>query len=146
MPVSQNVRFLGQAPKDGEYDHPEGAAIARRLESELNGLGWTTKPINNWRDCGWSVACSKDGEEMQIALTRIKHAEWMLQVAPMSVPGIIGRLLGRVPSATPIRVLELAGSVQKVLSEESEYRDFKWCWDGFPQEGTPVPEPPQSDG
>ena len=142
MPTSQNVRFLGQAPQVAGREHPEGAGIAQLLELELRTHSWTTKPIENWRDGGWSVDCSKEGEELQIAVARIDPDGWMLQVTPINTPGALGRLFGKVPSASPAGVLELAKGVQEVLSTKGHYNEFKWCWDGYPQEGSPEPGPP----
>src|SRR5262245_37348807 len=87
MPISQNLRFIATVPKDAELDHPAGAALLRRLSSELAKAGWSTDEIDNWRDCGWSVGCRRNDSQLEIVVSQIEGGQWMLQVSPRNVPG-----------------------------------------------------------
>ena len=145
MPISQNVRFSGSAVADEEFDHPEGASIARLLQAGLSKRDWIAKPIDNWRDCGWEIDCDREEWELQVVVASVCLAsEWMTQVAARYHPGIIGRLLGKRPSADPKTILALARDVGIILSESGQFTDFKWCWDGYPKDfgASPIPEEP----
>lgn len=141
MPISQNVTFVGEAQSDPEFDHPAGASIARRLEAGLRNAGWLVSDIDNWRDCGWSIECSRGDVRLEVSLALIDPGKWMLQVAPWKVPGPLGRLFGKRPSAMPADVLDLAKAVHAQLVQEARYSQFSWCWDGFPEEGNSASEP-----
>lgn len=65
--------------------------------------------------------------------------EWMLQVMPLVLPGLLGRWLGIDPSATSTECLELARHVDHALKETNTFSGFKWCWDGFPATGSSEP-------
>jgi hypothetical protein len=145
MPISQNVRFSGNASSDEEFDHPAGASIARLLQTGLSQRGWTATRIENWRDCSWEIDCARDGCELQVTVASIGVAsEWMAQIAPRNRAGIIARMLRMRPSADSKTILALAKDVGVVLSLSGRFNDFKWRWDGFPQDSTssPVPEEP----
>jgi hypothetical protein len=141
MKISQNLRFSGVAPVDKEYDHPPGISIARLLESKLEKMEWETQEIDNWRDCGWFFQCKKEKANLEIALAGNDKNEWMLQIKPAYLPGIIGKLFGKVPSAGSNECYVLAKQVSKILIEESNYSNFKWCRNGFPDKNKSTPEP-----
>lgn len=101
MPISQNLLFVASVPKDTEFDHPPGAALVRRLASGLTAAGWSTYEMGNWRDCGWSVACRRGSSELEVVVSQIQDAQWMLQVGPKRSPGLIGSLFGGKPLSTP---------------------------------------------
>ena len=141
MPTSQNLRFTATAPVDSEFDHPAGAALMRRLSSELAAAGWSTEEMDNWRDCGWSVICRRASSELEVAVSQIQGDEWMLQVSPRRVPGIISGLFGSKPSATSSEVHALALSVHRALSAAQFLGSARWRWDGFPDENHSTAEP-----
>jgi hypothetical protein len=66
MANSQNLRFAATVPLDTEFDHPPGATLVRRLSVELETRGWRTAEMENWRDSGWFVACSRGSGQLQV--------------------------------------------------------------------------------
>jgi hypothetical protein len=144
MPTSQNLRFVGDAAPDAEFGHPAGASIARLLKIGLAGRGWDSSEIENWRDSGWSISCKRDASMLEVSLAQLTdNRHWMLQIAPAAVPGVIGRLFGRSPSAQPTAVLDLALQVHAVLTELGQFCGFNWCWDDYPDEHNSTSEPSQ---
>lgn len=144
MAISQNLVFKGEARSDDQFDHPPGAAIARFLETNLRDAGWQVCNFDNWRDCGWSLRCSRQDAELQVAFAEMDNSQWMLQVAPLRVPGLLGRMLGKATSATPGGVYALSRAIHDILGRTGRYSDFKWRWDGPPDEKS-SPEPLESD-
>jgi len=134
MPTSQNLRFAATVPKDAEFDHPAGAALMRRLSSELAAAGWSTDEMDNWRECGWSVLCRRGSSALEVVVSQIQDGQWMLQVSPQRSPGLIGSLFGGKPSASPGDVHELAVAVHRALSTLQYLGNPQWRWDGFPDE------------
>ena len=141
MPLSQNLLFEATSPKDTEFEHPPGAALIRRLSATLASAGWETAEIDNWRDCGWSVICRRQTSELEVVLSQVPEGRWMLQVAPMRVPGLISRWFGGSQSATTEQVYELACSVHRALSDAQFLGNPRWQWDGFPDDNHSTPEP-----
>ena len=141
MPISQNLRFNGVSPTDNEFEHPIGADIIRKLQKNLKNNGWVVKPFENWRDCGWSLSCGQNNVKMEVNVSAIKETEWMLQVAPIYTPGLIGRLMKRKSSASECNILELAKNVHDFIRAENEYDKLMWCWDDFPEESNSTSKP-----
>ncbi len=149
MPCSQNVAFAGTIAPDPDFDDPPGASIARELRSRLKALGWDVSEIENWRDCGWQVDCWKDEVALQAVLAPSgESSAWMLQIAPLRAPGFIMRFFGTHPSATPDDVYSLAQAVHSILTQQGAFSNFRWRWDGFPDEksSTSEPTPPTRTG
>lgn len=141
--ASQNATFLGSVDPDAEFEHPAGLPIVRALRAKLSTRDWITGEFENWRDCGWSLPCRRDaGELLLVVAPTGSPKEWMLQIAPARVPGLLGRALGRGPSATSVHCHELATDVHAVLSER--FVRLRWRRDGFPDEenSTAAPTPP----
>jgi hypothetical protein len=147
MAISQNVRFFGDAPPDEEFAHPPGASIIRLLQAGLADHGWQVAELDNWRDCGWSIACSRKESMLDVVLAKTAiDLEWMAQIAPTYVPGLIGGLLGKSASAPPALVFALAKDIHVLLSKSGCFSEFKWCWDGNPVEDTSSQEPVETEG
>ena len=141
MPISLNASFTGVAPTDVEFEHPEGAAIARLLRQAAQAKGWVAGDPDNWRDTGWSVLCSRASAKLECVIAAVGEAQWMCQVAPEVVPGLFGRALGKRPSASQAEIFELAQLVHSALSASRVYGEFRWRWDGPPN---PDSDPVQS--
>lgn len=142
MSTSQNCVFTARHAKDAEFEHPAGAMLARLLERELKAAGWATSDIENWRDCGWSVDCEREEKRLTVVVSALPDdSRWMLQVAPRSVAGFVGRLFGRTSSAAQSNVLRLAREVDRILKKSGQTDDTLWCWDDFPKPGTATSEP-----
>lgn len=148
MSISQNARFSGCATPDHEFDHPAGASIARLLHAGLQDAKWTVAKFDNWRDCGWSLDCSRDHIRLKVALSQMENEQWMLQVAPTSNPGLLGRLFGGFVSAQPSETTELAKAIHYILKTSGSFSDFMWTWDGFPEvdNSEAEPHPPKTQG
>ena len=141
--TSQNATFIGSVDPDPEYDHPAGLPILRALLAHLSTRDWTAGDFDNWRDSGWNVICRRAEAELELIVAATDApGEWMVQIAPVRAPGLIGRALGRVASAGPARCHALAMDVHAVLSER--FGRLRWRRDGFPDEAnsTPAPTPP----
>jgi hypothetical protein len=142
LPISQNVTFSGVAPPDVEWPHPPGASIARLLREGVKQNGWAPDELDNWRDVGWSIRCQRASCELQVAFSACGTEQWMLQVAPNSIPGLLRRVLGRQPSANANDCLALAVVVHETLSRAG-YSEFRWEWDGPPTNASSSrPTPP----
>src|SRR4051812_45915380 len=102
MPISQNARFSGKAAIDLEIEHPPGASIAKHLQIGLTKRGWDVSEIENWRDSGWSIICCRATSKLKVVIAKMmSDHEWLLQIAPRYVPGLVGSFLKKHPSATP---------------------------------------------
>jgi len=148
MALSQNVRFIGEIEPGTEFEHPPGAAIAKFLRDAIAKRGWQVSEIDNWRDCGWFVTCCRREVRLQLVIAEVRAEKgWMLQIAPTYVPRILGRILKRPPSATPDDIQALALDTHSAFFENGRFRDFMWCWDGFPEtdNSTPAPAPVPGD-
>lgn len=146
MPVSLNLRFAAAVPADTEFDHPAGAALMRILSRALAVAGWNTDEMDNWRDCGWSVVCRRASAKLEVVVSRIQGGEWILQVNPHRILGIISGLFGSRPSATPSDVHELALSIHQTLSAAQLVGAARWRWDGVPDDRYSTPEPQPAHG
>ena len=36
----------------------------RRLSAQLSTAGWHTDEMENWRDCGWSISCTRGSSQL----------------------------------------------------------------------------------
>jgi len=112
------------------------------LERELKKAGWVTSEIDNWRDCGWAVDCEQKERKLEVIVAALPdEGRWMLQIAPQSIVGTLGRLFGRRSSATQDDVLVLAKDVDRLLMRSGQTSDALWCRDGFPKAGTATAQP-----
>ena len=144
MSTSLNVLFAGTPPPDPEFEHPRGCSIARLLHERLQQSAWDPADFDNWRDCGWSIECTRDGSLVQISIADVPDVGWLLQVAPTSMPGLVGRLRKKVVSATPQQIFDLAITVHAILSSSELFSDFQWCWEGYPEDEDTTPIPTDS--
>ena len=142
MPAVLNLRFTADAPEDAEFEHPAGAALMRDLSAGLSAAGWSTDEMGNWRDCGWSVVCRRDTQELEVVLSWVQRGYWLLQIRPHHEPGFLRRWLGSVPSASSDAVHKLALAVHRALLASQVLGDPRWRWDNFPDDASSAPEPP----
>jgi len=142
--ASLNATFLGIVSPDAEFDHPEGLPVLRMVGDGLRRGKWTLGALENWRDSGWSVCCRRDGGEVDVVVASTgTPEEWMVQIAPSKVPGLLGRALGRAASASADQCLEVALLVHPILA--GRFTRLRWCWDDLPGEesSTATPTPPR---
>jgi hypothetical protein len=144
--LSLNVRFEGDAPPDPNDPHPPGAGIARDLEASLRGRGFAVNPFDNWRDAGWVIGSGHGHDALDVALAATGPRQWMLQVGPREVPGLLASLLGRRQPDRRQAIYDLAHAVAAALRELG-FRGIAWRWDGPPRaDDPPVPPPSPAAG
>ena len=142
MPISLNGSFRGAAPPDAEFQHPPGVSVVRFVHESVHKQGFATEDFDNWRDVGWSFTCSRGSARLEFVITATGPNEWMVQVAPASIPGCLGRMFGGQPSASATDVFELSSHVHRTLADSGTYDTFRWQWDGPPTPSSdhePVP-------
>jgi hypothetical protein len=137
---SQYARFKADFPSDPEFDDPPGAWLANHLSGHSSQAGWQVSEIENWRDGGWSVACSKSESKLEFVVLRGKW-EWFLQVYPLKDPGFLRRWFGAVASATPAEVVSLSREIHRVLTDYERVSNLRWRIDGDPDGEHSTPEP-----
>lgn len=147
MPNSQNVRFSAQEPSVAEDHFRGGATLLGSIRGDLITAGWSAGELQDWRDCGWCVSCRRTEAEIIVIVSEIKEGEWMLQVAPLHLRGLIGMLFGfGKPSATSQDVFDAASTIHSTLTKlEYVTGPQLWVWDGFPEVdvATHSPSPPR---
>jgi hypothetical protein len=127
---SQNASFLGPTRPGPRIIDPPGEFIALQLQTGLKSRGWDPGEVDNWRDSGWLLTCRRGPSELEMIV--VAHdPRWFLQIAPIRLPGPLGRLLGRTPSATPADTYDLARDVHQLLASDG-FAEFLWRWDGLP--------------
>ena len=143
MAASQNLRFAASIPPDTEFEHPPGYALMRDLPDLLVRSGWSTDKLDNWRDVGWSCVCRRESSEVEIVFAQIPKGEWLRQISPNCVPGLIGRMFGRTMSATPKDIYDLSLAIHNWISAQDNVSQTNWRWNGFPESANSksVPQP-----
>jgi len=141
--LSQNARFIGPLPPEPDDAHPPGEPLALELQAELQSRGWIVGEPDTWRDAGWVLPCRRGSGELQLIVLCTDEVSRFLQIAPSYIPGIVGRLRGRAPSATPADTYELAKHAHEILRSNG-FSAFAWEWDGLPGENS-APEPRAHD-
>ncbi len=141
MPISQNVLFQAAQQPDETNDHPPGSYIARAIKDGLDTDVWALSELENWRDCGWYFTCVCEGASLQVAVAQALEGQWLVQIAPARVPGLIGRLFKGKASARAPQTLSLAKAVHAILESDDLFSGFQWCWDGFPGEQNTTEKP-----
>lgn len=100
--------------------------------------------MDTWRDCGWSLPCQREGADFDVFFSEVEKEDWLLIVSPLKKPGLLGKLLGRKPAATPIDVFHLGVCVHRLLASRYHLGTPRWRWDDYPEEdSSPEPEAPE---
>lgn len=141
MPISQNLLFSAAVPTDPEFPDRPGEALLRGLSRELAAAGWGIGAVDLWRDCGWSLTCQRASSRLEVVVSDVSPDEWLLQISPWYVPGIVGLLFGKRASASPEDVYDLAVAVHRGLLTAGYLGRPRWLWDGFPDDGNASSEP-----
>lgn len=138
--VSQNCVFGGGDLSTSD-NQPRGLELLECLGRFLAGKEWRVGESSLWRDCGWSLPAQREYSRLTVVLSAIHETDVLIQVAPEAVPGFLGRLIGRKQSAPLEDVQQLANAVHRFLILEG-LEEQRWCWDGYPTEGTWEPVAP----
>ena len=142
VPTSQNLCWRSPGRPEDSPDHRPGRYFAETVRAGLLAAGWDVDAPDDWRDVGWLVRLQRNGASIAIFLARLGQGdEWMLQIAPERVAGLIGRVLGRANSATSSDVLTAAHQVHSTLSSVDGVSSMRWRWDGRPGDGNASPQP-----
>jgi len=140
MSFSQNVRFNGVVPVDASEPHPPGRALATLIEAAVRTAGWHVLMVDDWRDCGWEIICDRGRVALDVVVAAMEPSEWMVQIAPTSLPKFVLKLRGWEPFAERSDVYELATHIDASLARQ--FGTLRWCWDDFPDDSAaPHPTP-----
>ncbi len=133
MALRVMATFEAKFAADGEFPHPEGCYLARKLERACREPGFAEASFDNWRDCGWYVSCLVEASPTWICFARYTPGEqWQLFVESRSPSGFIARLLGKAPvTARPVH--RLASVVEAVLRKESSVSALHWSLTADPR-------------
>ncbi len=145
MALSQNLRFNASIPADPEERNGASLQIALGLVEYLRYHEWPVAQPQDWRDCGWSLRCERHGSKVDITIAEFEPGEWVLQIAPTSSPGFIGKLFGGKVSASDGDMFDLALAVHQSLSTLADFKNPRWCWDAFPDEENSTPLPTKAE-
>lgn len=129
MSMSQNVVFEGELLNDSE---PKGLEIAQILVNHLSDDKFKTSSVENWRDCGWEFKYYSLNVSLTIRIASIDLNQWLLQIIPSQIPGLISRTLGKKATAEGTDVYELSKKVHNGLNN-CGFRLFQWSWDDDPR-------------
>jgi hypothetical protein len=133
--------FSATFPEDGEFSHPPGAFLVRKLDACLCEVADVVDPFDNWRDCGWVVRVSMRGHRFEIYFAPFNGSRWLLAVAPIGQPGILAKLLGRKSVDVSAELRGLSDSVHQLLSGLPFVSKLFWQFGGPPNASLGVPSP-----
>lgn len=138
---SLNCTFSGQVASS-DPNLPAGEPLMAEMRGTLQSAGWESDAPDLWRDSGWSVVARQGDERVEVVVAPLPDGAWILQVAPLHEPGILGRLLKRGPSASAESVYSVSLLTHQHLAAAG-MQTQRWCWDGFPPEAasTDAPQP-----
>lgn len=133
---SQNASFRGRVQEDPDA-HPLGLPIAELIHAKLKDDGHCPTEIDNWRDCGWSIAVDVEGAQIEVVLSGTNDEEiWMLQVSCANDAGVLARLLGKKFIDRSNEVVAISRLVHSALLSHG-FTDQHWRIDGFPGDDDP---------
>lgn len=141
MGNSQNCVFEGQL-RATDPNLPAGESLLGDMCQSLRNAGWECVDPELWGSSGWSLVASCDREEVEVAMTSVGDGKQFLQIAPHRTPAVLGRLMGKKPSATPESVFAVADVAHRHLTGAG-FDTQLWRWDGYPDDesGTTSPAP-----
>jgi hypothetical protein len=140
---SQNVRFTADVALDELDEHSPGESYTRQLAAAATQAGWETSEFDLWRDCGWSVECRRGEAALLLVLAKIQKPYWLVQINPLSRPGLLARLFGARSPDFSSEIFALSQAVDLALAGIESVRIVGWSWDGYPEDGAAAmhPEP-----
>jgi len=145
MTAVPHAQFTAALAPDAEFDHPPGAVLARALESALRARFVSVHAFENWRDCGWVLVVQVNQKSFEVYFAKFspESTEWLLAVAPVGSPGLIGRLLGRKPIECTSELKAIAGEVHTLLLAMQGLSGVRWFLGGPPEAVPTVANPEQ---
>ena len=147
-PRSQNLKWSAALCPEDSQDLRPGRWFATEIRRHLAGCGWSVAEPQGWRDVGWSLVGTRAATSVSIYLAHLGPGEeWLLQLAPTLLPGLIARLRGQQRSASSAHLLEIARQVHAALAPLPRVSAMRWRWDGIPDEkGSLEPTPAPGAG
>jgi hypothetical protein len=137
---SQNVLFLAESRAD-DSGHPPGQELLGRIVHGLKSGGYQPGPLENWRDCGWSVTIGPGDRSVLIVLSSTNGPnEWIMQIAATHEPGLIARLFGAKRLDLSEDIHRISVAVHRVLAGMG-CSHIRWQADGYPNVGRSTAEP-----
>ena len=133
--------FSAAFPEDGEFSHPPGAFLARKLEASLREVADAADHFENWRDRGWVVSASMNSHRFEVYFAPFNGSKWLLAIAPTSQPGLFGELLGRKAVGVSAELRRLSDAVHELLSASPSVSELFWQFGGPPNASFGVPSP-----
>jgi len=138
-----HASFVAAFPADAEFPDPPGVFLARSLESYLQHLG-KVEDFDNWRDCGWVIGLGIGEKQFEIYFAPFEGANhWLLAVAPVAQPGILGKLLGRKPLPIEAELKVISEKIHALLTATSHVSGVRWMLGGPPGKVPHVSDPAQ---
>jgi hypothetical protein len=139
--VVPHACFAATLSRDREDYLPPGLALAESLRDDLKAAGIDVTPPDCWRDCGWSLRAAL-GLTFEIYFAPWIGRHWLLAIAPLDRPGLLGRLLGRSPPEDATGARRLAQVVHARLVAHERIGRVFWQDGGppHPRKGVPSPE------
>jgi hypothetical protein len=135
MPRSLNLKWAAALCPEDSQDLRPGRWFAAELRRQLSACGWRVAEPGDWRDVGWCLIGTRGASSVSLFMAHlVPGEEWLLQLAPTRLPGLIGRLRGQQPSATPAELLGLARAVHAAFVQLPRVSSVRWRWDGIPDE------------
>ena len=134
--LSQNASFSADLAEAAD-GHPSGAALARLLRDGLRQAGIMASEPDNWRDSGWSLEVRMESAVQEVVVARARPGEWLIQVAPQPLAGLIQRLFGPAEHPAAATTLQLARAIHQILSADRRVSRLRWRWDGPPRDEDP---------
>jgi len=136
MSTVPHSSFVASFPKDAEFDHPAGAIFARELESGLRARAFSVEEFDNWRDCGWVVYVTVGEKQFEVYFAEYGEENqpgWLLAVAPLNQPGVLGRLFGRKVPTIAAELQSISVAVHEILSGHPAVSEIRWFVGGPPE-------------
>jgi hypothetical protein len=143
MPRSLNLKWCAALCSEDSQDLRPGRWFAAEVRRHLTACGWRVAEPEDWRDVGWCLGATRGTVAVSIFLARLAPGDdWLLQLTPTQLPGLLARLRGQRRSATAAELLSIAHEVHRALAQLVRVSAMRWSWDGIPDErASPEPTP-----
>ncbi|MDC0936011.1 hypothetical protein OAS39_06970 [Pirellulales bacterium] len=117
-----------------------------RFAAKFRDSGWHVDEVDIWRDSGYFISMKRNGDELLIVVCQFhgRRDRWILQIAPLKLPGPLKRFFGAMRSASPDSVHQVATDCHRILNTHG-FTEFQWCWDNLADNRDCSPNPVASN-
>jgi hypothetical protein len=120
---------------------PPGNELLGRIVYGLLSERYQPGPLENWRDCGWSVTIGPVDRSVQVVLSSTDGPnEWIMQIAATHEPGLIARLFGAKRLDLSEDIHRISVAIHQVLAGMG-CSQIRWQADGYPDAGRSSAKP-----